>query len=687
MADAVSILTPLKIPDSVKADALDAYHGAHSTDDLIPALRKLPLSDSVRADLLDAKHAEVPPPAAAGTDTADPRTWSLEHNPVSNFLAGAGAGAISTGVGAYNLARKIPGVDKVLPAPNAYVQGLTQAPQGVFGGFGKFGEQAAEFMLPMSKVAKAAESAPIFARLAAESLAAGTIAGVQTGGDPTAMAETAATTGALGGIGAAIPAGVKSALTRAISNGVRPLSQGAKDLAAKYGVSLTTGMETGSRTIQAAEKLAGQTVAPDLYEPIIESGQQGLAAGASDLSSNFATDKFTAGQNTVKSMLDTAKDHADTAATEYANLAKIEADPANTRMAQVGTKPNASLDPTAPDRIPDMQPIGLPVDMRPTKAALAPLEEEITRRMTPAQRRADPGLSAIQNILSRPDALPASVAEADLSYLKSISRSEASGQAKRIAGIAIDALDKQVKDAVSQAGPDALDSLNNARGSWAARSSILDDVKSLTNDATGSTGQTMAINKLIQPSDANFPMLEKVLLTAPNAGQDIGKAYLTEHVFKSAAQGENFTGAIQAANKWNHIGPRTKAALYSPEQIQNVNDFLELAKRVSENPNPSGTGTMNGLMKMGVMFMHPVASIPTLVFGRNIAKVLYNPAAAENLRTAITKLGSPEASKAMLAVKAIMQSGETAAAGNGSPELTSPGTAGMGSPAAALPTQ
>jgi hypothetical protein len=60
MPDVESILRSTAVPDSVKADAWDAYHAATSVDDLATRLKKLPITDAARADLWDAKHAEAP---------------------------------------------------------------------------------------------------------------------------------------------------------------------------------------------------------------------------------------------------------------------------------------------------------------------------------------------------------------------------------------------------------------------------------------------------------------------------------------------------------------------------------------------------------------------------------------------------------------------------------------------------
>jgi hypothetical protein len=440
---------------------------------------------------------------------------------------------------------------------------------------------------------------------------------------------------ASGAVASRVSDAAVGAVNKVVETAPRPLPGGASAMADRLNIPLTRGMSGGSKTLQAAEKMLGHSVAPDLYEPILEKARTGVTEGANQLSGGFAVDRYAAGQNTLDAMLEAARSHEATAQTEYDNLRDHEENPDNTRTVQVGLKPNPVVGTGAPELIPDMQPVKLPTDMRPVKQAVAPYVDEVQRRMTPAQRNTDPGLSALQNILTRPDALPASVAEADLGYLKDIQRSDATPQAKRLATIAAQALQPAIDTAVSAAGPDALESLQTARGSWAARSSILDDVKGLANDTTGRTGQVLLTQKLLQPSDASFPALERVLGVAPTAAQDLGKAYLTERVFKKAAGGDELTNPVQAQNLWNQIGPRTKAALYTPDQIQDMNDFLTLAKRVSENPNPSGTGIINTLLKMGVMVTHPGTGLAGFALGRKVANLLYFPGGMQKLATAI----------------------------------------------------
>jgi len=215
MPDAQAILAPLKIPDYVKADAWDAYHQAANTDDLAARLKKLPLTDSVRADLWDAKQAQAPAPAvAAPAATAPQRSLgvTLLRAP-DELLQGAGAGVVSTGLGAYNLARKIPVVGDALPAPSPDLVKAAQAPDSIAGGLGKFLEQGAEFAVPAGMAGKAVKGAGLAARALAQAGVGAGVSAVQSGGDPVSTVLGGALGGGAEVAGAAI-GGVKGYLNQ-----------------------------------------------------------------------------------------------------------------------------------------------------------------------------------------------------------------------------------------------------------------------------------------------------------------------------------------------------------------------------------------------------------------------------------------------------------------------------------------
>jgi hypothetical protein len=82
---------------------------------------------------------------------------------------------------------------------------------------------------------------------------------------------------------------------------------------------------------------------------------------------------------------------------------------------------------------------------------------------------------------------------------------------------------------------------------------------------------------------------------------------------------------------WSKLGPKTKAALFG-EQAKDISTFLKLAKRLNENPNPSGTGTVNALIRLGLAVAHPMTAGVPIVFSRKLADVLYSPDGAQNLK-------------------------------------------------------
>lgn len=132
----------------------------------------------------------APPPTV-------PASFSQQHDlgpiaaPVADALEGVGSGVWSTLQGAYNLIRMVPGVGDKLPPPNEFIHHLTEAPDTIAGHAGKLAEQGAEFIIPVSKIAKATEGARLIMRAAAQGAGAGAVRAVQTGGDIPASADAA----------------------------------------------------------------------------------------------------------------------------------------------------------------------------------------------------------------------------------------------------------------------------------------------------------------------------------------------------------------------------------------------------------------------------------------------------------------------------------------------------------------
>lgn len=220
------------------------YPGEYDDMDDVELGRRVRAKYPEYSDFTDV--APTAPAAPKGSD-ATPGMFGQ----AVDVIRGAGSGLIHTGVGAYELARKIPGVGAVLPETSEFWKGAAEAPDSVGGAIGRFGEQAAEMMVPMSKVSTAAQALPSAGRIAAEAAAAGGIAGIQSGGDPTAMATAAGTQGVLGVAG--------EALTR--TGAAKAASEMLKDSAARqYAQALLRGGGTKGNKLRTEDKLVPELI-------------------------------------------------------------------------------------------------------------------------------------------------------------------------------------------------------------------------------------------------------------------------------------------------------------------------------------------------------------------------------------------------------------------------------------------
>lgn len=145
-----------------------------------------------------------------------------------DLLEGVGAGAASTAVGAYDLVRKAPGADKVLPEVSPALRQATQPPDysglGWPGKTGKFVEQTAEFMAPAGLIGKGAAAVKAAtagrrgatalntaARAGMEGASAAGVAGVQTGGNAPEAQKAGLTAGGISAVSPVVGSAVRAA--------------------------------------------------------------------------------------------------------------------------------------------------------------------------------------------------------------------------------------------------------------------------------------------------------------------------------------------------------------------------------------------------------------------------------------------------------------------------------------------
>lgn len=209
----------------------------------------------------------------------------------------------------------------------------------------------------------------------------------------------------------------------------------------------------------------------DHYSPIgavIEEGAKGettdaLKRVAGELASEANPTAVTpqqAGANTAEIMRGQIRRQDTLADAAYSQLRDIAADPANVRNVQTGTRQVDVIDPKtgmptgAKKTEPVMEDVPLPVDMRPVKASLRPVYDDIRKLMPIAQQRASTGLLALDNIVNGPDAMGAVEADRNLSAIKAAARGaepELRTLSQGLAARAVQDLHDAVSEAVSQA--------------------------------------------------------------------------------------------------------------------------------------------------------------------------------------------------------------------------------------------
>lgn len=421
---------------------------------------------------------------------------------------------------------------------------------------------------------------------------------------------------------------------------VNKLPQAAVDMAQDANIPLNQGAITGSRAVLAAEKTLGETIAPDKYAELLDSQQKGLNAKAQDLSGPEERSPYQAGQEVL--------DHIDAKLQEthqlgqdaYAKFDAESADPANTRPVtqgapkQVVTRAaNGSV--TNVSTVPNTSDVALPVNVATAKQMLQPVYSRISeslKAVPEARRLSDPGYRVLARLMEGPDTIAASHAEEILGLLKGIGREaimpEVKTRSQGIAAIGVKVLQPAIDKALENSSMNAAEALHNGRTLWAEKEALADLKEKL--GGADQSHQVSAFKKLTAPQDANFDTLRKVLDTAPEAAQSLRRGYLT-NLFEKPMENGGFQNADKALAEWRKLGPQTKAAIFEPGQAGNIDTFLKLAKRIGENPNPSGTGTVNALLKFGLLVAHPGTGVPALFFGRKLASVLYTADGAKNL--------------------------------------------------------
>lgn len=421
------------------------------------------------------------------------------------------------------------------------------------------------------------------------------------------------------------------------------ISQAANDFADANNIPLDVATRTENGAAAGAQNLLSkQPGSAGLVKNAREAQASALTDTAARLSDQINTTPQTAetaGASIRSSLENRAARYKANADKAYETLRQAEADPANTKNVQTGSRvqEQTAFNPQGQSviqkvTIPVMEDVALPVDLSGVKKVLQPIFDKVKKSMPLAQQQASPGLKAIENILDAPDQVPASIADHNLSAVKGIVRGADAPYLRDVSqGLAAKALGElsdAVDSAVSQAGPDAVKALQRGRALTKAKWGVADLLGDLREEPV------RLFDQITSRRDTAISTLREVAKQAPGQMKDVARGFVDGLVEDATREG-GFDKATSTYNKWKALGPSTKTVLFNnPKLINDFDNLFRVAERISRNPNPSGTAsTAASMITGGILLENPILGASYLIGTNALSRLLFNP----NFARALTR--------------------------------------------------
>lgn len=285
-------------------------------------------------------------------------------------------------------------------------------------------------------------------------------------------------------------------------------------------------------------------------------------------------------------------------------------------------------------------------DISAAKQNLQVMYDRLTRQMPIGQQEMSAPLKAIRNILDSPDNVPLDVLDQDLGVLKGIAKSSRLSELRDASQGAMASVVNQLERSL-QAGmraipqrADIAEALANGRAATIAK---------WETDALREQLGDRAVNALrgaLSGSDTNIETLTDIVNRAPQTRNVMGRA-LIDRVLSTGRSG---------FNQWNKLGNSTKGLLFTPDQVRGMNALFKLQQMIAENPNPSGTSYAAGaLAALGMSGgkLDPMALLGEQLSGGVLAKIMYNPKAADYFARSVIQ-GAGAGAKSQAATKSAL---------------------------------
>jgi hypothetical protein len=270
---------------------------------------------------------------------------------------------------------------------------------------------------------------------------------------------------------------------------------------------------------------------------------------------------------------------------------------------------------------------GVNVNVTPVKQAFAPIydsllrERELVGTLQGGKGRA---LVALDAIMKGPNDVPFDVADAALGDLKALARTSdlpaLRTQGQGLAAKAVTELGAQVDAAAFGAGDQVKFALDAGRAATRAKYATADVLDLLRAEPRE------LFNQLTRQKDAGLVKLRAIQETVPDQVPHLARALL-EDMLAPATERGRFEHTDRLYADWQKLGPDTKKLLFPDAELRGrLDNFFLLAKRINENPNPSGTAHVAAIGAQGAMFWtNPLVALKTQLGAYGLSKLLYTP--------------------------------------------------------------
>lgn len=421
----------------------------------------------------------------------------------------------------------------------------------------------------------------------------------------------------------------------------------AVQFAVSHDVPMSVGQATGNPVVRGVEQLnersslGGSVIARSARQ----NQAQAMTRVGGDLAERAAPAHVVpeqAGQAVRDAVTGRATAYHEAATAAYEKLRGLEAKAADLIKEHGGVKaPETASKPFT--KVP------LAVDVAPAKAALRPTYEALKREadLVPLMGGKARALTALDRLMQADDLAPLSVVDAALSDLKAMSRADqpflrTSGQG--VAAQAVTQLDKAVRRAAQEAGPEAYVALMNGRAATVNKFKAIDTLEKLRAEPV------QVFRQATYAKDAGVNTLREIQRLAPETMPQIGRAFLDDLLAKATAEG-GFGHGQSLYSQWQNLGPETKRILFKdPAYIKDLDNFFLFAKRAGESVNPSGSGFTATLSAKGVYTaMNPATGIPLELGQTALTKALWNPTLVKLLTRGLKTPARSAAGRSLIA--------------------------------------